>query len=174
MQHIRAQEVDNRVVTATVDELYLRYRYPLLGYLTNLVHDYDLAEDLCQETFARLVQHWSTRDPHKNLVAWMYRIATNAAYDELRRSRRSEIGDSALLLVESDARLEARVEDDLIIRAALAQLSRLELQVLILRVYEDRKLSEIATLASCSVSAAKSRLVRARDRFRRVYDVQPA
>jgi RNA polymerase sigma-70 factor (ECF subfamily) len=136
-----------------------------------LVHDHETAEDLCQETFARVIQHWSKRDPNKNLVGWIYRISTNTAYDELRRRQHWGYDDVALLEAEDEVWSEKRVGDTLMIRAALAHLSQFELEALIMRDHEDRKLQEIATLTQCTVSAAKSRLHRARTHFRKVYDV---
>jgi DNA-directed RNA polymerase specialized sigma24 family protein len=37
-----------------------------------------------------VLRHWAERDPQQNSVAWLYRIATNTAFDELRRVRRRQ------------------------------------------------------------------------------------
>src|SRR5919109_1179358 len=73
---------------AAIADFYQRYRRPLLAYLTRLVHDRDTAEELCQDSFVKVLQHWPQRDQQKDARAWLYRIATNTAYDELRRWRR--------------------------------------------------------------------------------------
>ena len=36
----------------------------------------------------KVLRHWPQRDQQKDVRAWLYRIATNIAYDELRRWRR--------------------------------------------------------------------------------------
>ena len=71
----------------TVESLYAAYRGPLLAHLTRLVDDRATAEDLCQETFLKVLRAWETGAPIVNVSAWVYRIATNTAYDHLRRRR---------------------------------------------------------------------------------------
>src|SRR3954465_1006970 len=73
---------------ACIELLYEEYQRPLLAYLTRLVSDREAAEDLCQETFIKAMRSWEQRDTSASASAWLYRIATNTAYDYLRRRRR--------------------------------------------------------------------------------------
>ena len=70
--------------SATVESLYEAYHGPVLAHLTRLVDDRSTAEDLCQETFLKALRGWARHDPAASPVAWLYRIATNTAYDHLR------------------------------------------------------------------------------------------
>jgi RNA polymerase sigma-70 factor (ECF subfamily) len=63
--------------------IYERYHGPVTGYLYRRVRDTETAHDLTQETFARAYRHL-TRTTGTNLRGWLYRIAHNAALDELR------------------------------------------------------------------------------------------
>src|SRR5213593_2645091 len=85
---------DQRVETMTESRMHLgayvelpyeEYQRPVLAYLTRLVSDREAAEDLCQETFIKAMRGWEGRDPSASVAAWIYRIATNTAYDYLRR-----------------------------------------------------------------------------------------
>lgn len=62
------------------------HRAPLFRYVARLTGDADLAEEVVQETFARLV----TRSPQRleNLRPWLFAVASRVARDEGRRSRR--------------------------------------------------------------------------------------
>src|SRR4051812_37387715 len=71
-----------------ITEFYQHYRQPLLAYLTRIVQDRDTAEELCQDSFVKVLQHWRKRNQQQDVRAWLYRIATNTAYDEMRRWRR--------------------------------------------------------------------------------------
>src|SRR5436190_20037133 len=73
---------------AEIADLYRRYQRPLLTYLTRIVRDRNTAEELCQDSFVKVLRHWRQRDQQQDVRAWLYRIATNTAYDELRRWRR--------------------------------------------------------------------------------------
>jgi RNA polymerase sigma factor (sigma-70 family) len=71
-----------------IEQLYYDEHQLLLRYLKRLVSDCEAAEDLCHETFIKALQHWNQHDPAANARGWLYRIASNTAYDYLRRRRR--------------------------------------------------------------------------------------
>src|SRR5262245_33967369 len=71
----------------TVEMLYMSYHAAVLAYLSRLVDDRATAEDLCQETFLKVLRVWDSGAQIVNVSAWIYRIATNTAYDHLRRRR---------------------------------------------------------------------------------------
>jgi DNA-directed RNA polymerase specialized sigma24 family protein len=68
--------------------LITRYQQPLGGYLAHLTGDRELAADLAQETFLRAYRALGATRPDLLIRPWLYRIATNLAYDFLRRRRR--------------------------------------------------------------------------------------
>jgi RNA polymerase sigma factor (sigma-70 family) len=69
--------------------LYSRHHQHLFAYAMSILHDRDLAEDVAEETFARLISHlgWLA-STHRPVLPWMYRVARNRAMDELRRRSR--------------------------------------------------------------------------------------
>src|SRR5262245_1015661 len=71
-----------------ITDFYQHYRQPLLAYLTRIVQDRDTAEELCHDSFVKVLQHWRERNQQQDVRAWLYRIAKNIAYDQLRRWRR--------------------------------------------------------------------------------------
>ncbi len=154
-----------------IESLYEDYRRPLLAHLIRLVSDREAAEDLCQETFVKAIRGWERHDPHASAAAWLYRIATNTAYDYLRRRRRicfTPLLESDPLLGEVHA-MESRLGEGEPVQAALKQIPPLYRVPLMLHVYEGRSTQEIADALGCSNSAVKTRLFRARERFRQVY-----
>jgi RNA polymerase sigma-70 factor (ECF subfamily) len=75
---------DEPAFTALVE----RHRRELHVHCYRMLGSFDEAEDVVQETFLRA---WRRRDGFEagsNVRAWLYRIATNACLDALRRSRR--------------------------------------------------------------------------------------
>ena len=68
--------------------LYGRHHHHIYTYALGILHDTDLAQDVAEETFARLTSRlgWlaSMRRP---LLPWLYCVAHNHAMDELRRRR---------------------------------------------------------------------------------------
>ncbi|MFO7169559.1 MAG: RNA polymerase sigma factor [Chloroflexota bacterium] len=154
-----------------VETLYNEYQRPVLAYLTRLVSDREAAEDLCQETFIKALRGWENRDTGASVAAWLYRIATNTAYDYLRRQRRIRFTP----LADTDdpngagASLESHLDEREPVLRALAQLPTMYRLPLVLHSCEGRSTQEIADTLGVSNSAIKTRLFRARERFRQVY-----
>ncbi len=156
--------------TGSVEQLYELYQRPLLAYLKRLVSDQEAAEDLCQETFIKALRNWTQHDTAANVVAWLYRIATNRAYDYLRRRRRLRF--TRLIEVEAfpsrAGAPDARLAEGEPVRAALAQMPP-QYRVPLLLINQGHSTEEIAAALGCSSVAVKMRLFRARERFRQVY-----
>jgi RNA polymerase sigma-70 factor, ECF subfamily len=128
-----------------------------------------LAEDLCQETFERVLRNlhgFSTAGPAR-LSTWILTIATRLALKELRRRRVREA--ATLDPAESPARPDRQAE-----RAALGQAVRRAIEcltpdhraVIVLREYEELDYEAIARVLGIEIGTVKSRLARARAELR--------
>lgn len=147
-----------------VESLFTDHYAGLFRYLVRLTGDPDLAADVAQETFVRLVE----RKPDNNGIrAWLYRVATNIVRDESRvRRRRVELlqeapdrvphGDAALT---PDRELELR-EKQVVVRAALALLSVRDRTVLVMRE-EGYSHQEIAVAVGTTTKSVGSMIARA-------------
>lgn len=70
------------------ETLVRRYEKPLYNYIRRMVSSAPDAEDLFQETFLRVYKHLEKFRTDAVFRPWLYRIATNACRDHLRRRRR--------------------------------------------------------------------------------------
>jgi RNA polymerase sigma-70 factor (ECF subfamily) len=87
------------------EELVRRHRTPVFSFLLRLVGDRGRAEDLCQETFLRVVAASERWEPRALFRTWLYAVARNQAFDEGRRQafRRTEpLDDPARAAQASD------------------------------------------------------------------------
>lgn len=153
------------------EELYRRYGGPIASYLCRCLGDVHEAEELCQETFARVWLRAAQCDVSRaRFRAWLYQIATNLVRSRWRRARRSPIvslpeppetdredasqagsGDlpGSSLMKEQTARI---LED------AVKELKADHRIIIILKYFENMKIREIAPLVGCSEGTVKSRL----------------
>jgi RNA polymerase sigma factor (sigma-70 family) len=69
------------------EALWQHYRKPVFYLVLKLVPDADDAEDLTMETLARAFRHLPAYTPAFAFSTWLFRIATNASIDFLRRKR---------------------------------------------------------------------------------------
>jgi RNA polymerase sigma-70 factor (ECF subfamily) len=152
---------------ALLERLFAEYQTSILNYLYRLVGEAGLAEDLAQETFTRAWRASAQLMAVDNPRAWLYRIATNAARDDLRRRRLI----AWLPLMSSDERLsDSGFEDRSLVgeqmRRALLRLKPEYRIPLVLYTCQDFSVAEIAIALAISTDAVKQRLVRARQQLR--------
>ena len=153
-----------------LESLLHRYHAPLLRFLYRHTGDPHRAEDLVQETFARVVTYQG--EPPRRFRAWAFTIAANLARDHLRSAyqRREQpdplqLGDEASPLL-TDAgpgadELALRSSDRREVVAALQALSASHREVVVLRFYHDMSLEEIAAVTGAPLGTVKSRLFHA-------------
>jgi RNA polymerase sigma-70 factor (ECF subfamily) len=68
-------------------ELVERYQARLVNYLLRLVRSQEEALDLAQEVFLKVYQALARYDARYKFSTWLFRVAQNAAIDQLRRRR---------------------------------------------------------------------------------------
>jgi len=128
------------------------------------------AQDVVQDVFLRAHRAFARLRADSNPRAWLYRIATNSAYDHLRRRRRAALTSlAAAEALAVDGGPEQWLGESEPVHRALALLPPCYRVPLLLHACAGRSLSEIAGALGCSCGAVKMRLLRARARFRQIY-----
>src|SRR5438552_1122772 len=72
-------------------ELIRRYERPVFSLIYRMVRDRELAEDLAQDTFIKVLNHIDRYRPEFKLSSWLFKIANNVAIDHLRRRQLAKI-----------------------------------------------------------------------------------
>ena len=157
---------------AAFEQLFRAYQRPILNYLYRLLGDVSQAEELAQDVFLRAYRALGRLSPEANQRAWLYRIATNAAYDHLRRRKLIQwlplLGkEEQELRAEGDP--EGTVVEREAVQRALAQIPLKYRVPLVLFSVQGYSTKEIGEILGISEGAVKTRLYRAREKFREVY-----
>jgi len=149
--------------------LVTRYQQAIGGYLLRLTGDREVAFDLTQEAFVRAYRALGRTRVGLHFKPWLYRIATNLAYDYLRRRRRiawvSLHGIDRVVSADPPGSVE---ECDLV-RQTLARLRPDERAVLLLCGLERVSYPDAAAMLGGSSEAIRKRFTRAKEHFRQVY-----
>jgi RNA polymerase sigma-70 factor (ECF subfamily) len=168
---------------AAYRELVRRYERPVFSLIYRMVRDRELAEDLAQETFVKALNAIESYRPEFKFSSWIFKIANNAAIDQLRRreldtlsldgSPNAETADAveATALQVGDRKetpleeLEAR-ELGGAIEIAIAKLRPEYRACILLRHVEGRPYEEIAEMLSLPLGTVKTYIHRARNELR--------
>jgi RNA polymerase sigma-70 factor (ECF subfamily) len=160
--------------------VYEGFQPKILRYLTRLVGESE-AEDLTQEVMTKVHAALPDFRGESQLSTWIYRIATNAALDRLRSSSYKRVLNNCSVHTETEADDQSvwteektppvehqifRQEMNDCIGSFVQKLPENYRVVLVLSEFEGRKDSEIAETLGISLSTAKVRLHRARERLK--------
>ena len=163
---------DTQDEAATVAGLFEQYHGAVFAYLFRLLNDRERAHDLAQDVFLQLFRYRAKLADVENERAWLYRIASNLAFNALKRERRFAWlpwrHEDTFHWQESGP--ETQVAEETAVAQALHQLPPNYRAPLLLYSRYDFSVREIAMVLDISEGAVKNRLWRAREMFRQVYE----
>lgn len=147
--------------------------YPsLFRYLQRLTGDADIADDLAQEAFVRLLKQ---NLPEAEVRPWLFTVAMNLVRDHARKvERRNRLLSTAPVLVTTSALPDEAVEHAeavTSVRGILDQLSPRDRQLLLMRE-EGFKYEEIARVIGVAPASIGTLIARALRRFAELYEAQ--
>jgi RNA polymerase sigma-70 factor, ECF subfamily len=155
-------------------QLVQRWEGPIQRLCVRMTGDAHEGQDLAQETFIRVFAKRREYQANGKFSTWLWRIALNLCYDQLRRRQRRQessleiVGEETNCALEAVATAEPAPDTSLamrergeLVRRALMQLSETYRTVLVLRHYEDLKFREIAEVLGVPEGTVKSRMVEA-------------
>ncbi len=168
---------------AAYRELVQRYERPVFSLIFRMVRDREIAEDLAQDTFIKVLNHIDKYRPEFKLSSWLFKIANNVAIDFLRKRQLDTISIDGSPHARSAAEIEA-TSFDVVARqeSALDEMEAKELGTAIeraiqglrpeyracimLRHVEGRSYEEIAATLDLPLGTVKTYIHRARHQLR--------
>lgn len=174
----RVQTEDDHGAFALLVE---RWREKIRALCIRMTGNVPLGEDLSQDVFARVFEKRREFKGASKFSTWLWRIAVNRCYDEMRRAvnrANTESLDDENATVVLDIVMEARTpreelaarEEAEMVRRALMQLPENYRAVLVLRHYENLKLREIAEVLEVPEGTVSSRMAEALTQLTRLLE----
>lgn len=168
---------------AAYRELISRYQRPVFSLIFRMVRDRELAEDLAQETFVKVLNAIDSYRPEYKFSSWIFKIANNVSIDHLRRRELDTLSldgsphaltpeaiqASALQLGDrQETALEELEAKELggEIEIAIAALRPEYRSCILLRHVEGRPYEEIAAMLDLPLGTVKTYIHRARGELR--------
>ncbi len=175
----RATEFDEDIVlvdrVVSGDEyafqtLFHRYHDKVFAIAKGVLLDSEEAADAVQEIFTLVYRNLGKFDKRSRFSTWLFRVAVNRSIQQARmgKNRKKDVP----LEAAEEAAVEAEVHEpaDPEVEVAMAHLHPADRALLTLFYWEELTLHEIGASIGCTANAAKTRLFRARERFRFEYE----
>jgi RNA polymerase sigma-70 factor (ECF subfamily) len=159
---------------SAIGELLERHKKKVFSYILNVVRDKNVAEDIFQETFFKVIKTLKNQQYNSEgkFIQWVVRIAHNLTIDYFRQNQRistiSKIKkrDGKVVDVFDVIKVEDASHEDIIvkhqirkdIRKLIDTLPQEQKEVVILRHYYDMSFKEIADMTNVSINTALGRM----------------
>ena len=147
---------------ASFEILYRRHKDPLYRYLVRQVSDLDLAHDLYQECWGRIIKAANSYSHDSKWTTWAYRIAHNLVVDHYRAFKPVDTEIDTESVLHSPDRLHEQGVLSKQLNYCMARLPSVQLEVFILSQETDLTLKMISEVVEASHEAVKTRLRYAR------------
>jgi len=150
--------------------LFERYHARVHALCSRLTRRADIADDLAQEVFLRVLRYPDGFREESSLATWLYRIAYNVCHDHWRRDRRADEVERTLSVGPiSPQGVHAMDERHVRLDEAMARLTPEQRAILVLSRYHDLGYDNIARVLDCTPAAARVRAHRALHELRETY-----
>ncbi len=155
-----------------------RYQQPLRSFFLTQTGDPALSDDLAQETFVRVWERLKSFRQLSSFSTWLYRIAYNLWYDEVRRSRPVLSLDGpdgpppeAELVLQTDRQQDVSRQTIVRwVRRSLALMDEPERTCLTLFYLQEQPTKAIARIMDMPEGTVRSHLSRGRNRLKAILE----
>lgn len=145
------------------------YKDGLILFLNGYVHDIYAAEDLCEDTFFRLMVKKPHYDGSTSFKTWLYGIGKRLAFNFIKRNKRIAFsGEEEAARQADEYSLEetyVKTERHAALHACIKQLTEDERALIWLTYFEDASVKDAAKLFGKSENAMSAKLFRIRKKL---------
>lgn len=160
------------VATAAFQALVDRHRQRVYNICLKYLQREEDASDACQEVFVRVYLYLEKFEGRSSFRHWLNRIARNQCYNmAAQRAHPLYNSDTEADSIPTIDTMLDTIAVQMDIDKVLRQLSEADRQILQLRYFTENSMEEIAAKLHIHLSAAKMRVLRAKQRFKAIYSM---
>jgi RNA polymerase sigma factor (sigma-70 family) len=153
--------------------LFERYNKRIFNFLARMTFDRDLAEDLTQNVFLRIIKYRNSYREGLKFQSWIYQVARNVFSDHYHanKKRTSDFVDVERVSdhMADNGETEDMDEKEKILHRSLARLNEEQRELLVLTRFQHMKYEEVAVIMDTTVANIKVKVHRAILKLREYY-----
>lgn len=168
MKNASAISVENKTVTLSTEEIWKEFGGRLRSFIYSKVSDADVVNDIIQDIFYKIHTNIHKLKNNSKLSSWLFQIARNAIIDYFREEKKAR---ELLNTMNKDDKYVKKTSTEILKYCMTFFMSRLPVkykEALVFTEFEGKSQIELAENVGISVSAAKSRVQRARKQLREI------
>ena len=135
-----------------------KYQRPLRYFISRLLDDAQTSEDILQETWLSVVKRIHGLKKTEAFSTWLYRIARNKVYHQLRKKKVWTELDENIAAPDDNENDLISLEDAAKVHECLKKLRPEHKEVLMLRFLEQMSYQQISQIVNCNLGTIRSRI----------------
>ena len=156
-------------------ELYIRFHDRLLNFIKGFVHDFEISQNLAQDTLVKVWTHKHLYEQKAKFSTWIFTIAGNLAKTELRKTKRRKTYSFSQLSNENndfdpgkatfhtDTYKEDNTKEEYeLVLQAIDRLPEDMKEIMHYRNFQELSYEDISIILDLPIGTVKSRINRAR------------
>lgn len=153
-----------------IEDYVVKYKEPIYRLAYSYVKNADDALDIVQESIYKAILSMDSLKDSSAIKTWFYRIVVNTSLDFIRKRKREIVVDKEFLFDNELSSTDNYSDIDL--ERALEDMPDLYRTIIVLRYFEDLKISEIAEVLDENINTIKTRLYKGIEILRIKMDVE--
>jgi RNA polymerase sigma factor (sigma-70 family) len=149
-----------------LDELYMITERTMYAFSVSLTKDHQMALDLMQDTYVKILSAAHLYKPMGKPLAWMFTIAKNLHYTKVKKEKRSILLEPEEVLDSKRFSYVTDMDDRIVLEGVLSLLSEEEREIVMLYAVSGMKHKEIAENLGLKLSTTLSKYHRALKKLR--------
>jgi RNA polymerase sigma-70 factor (ECF subfamily) len=153
--------------------LFDRYHLRLFNFLARLCQDRELAEDLTQNVFLRMIKYRASYKAGLRFQSWIYQVARNVFTDHYQTQKNKRAGfvdvEKVGEWMEDKEEYAMMEEQEKVLARSMAMLNEEQRELLLLTRFQHLKYEEVATMMGTTVANIKVKVHRAIGKLREHY-----
>jgi RNA polymerase sigma factor (sigma-70 family) len=153
--------------------LFDRYHKRIFNFLARMTMDRDVAEDLTQNVFLRMIKYRGSYREGNKFMPWIYQLARNIFSDHYQASKNRYTGflDVEKMRDTMADSEESKMQDDReeLLQRSIARLDEEQRELLVLTRFQQLKYEEVAMMLDTTVANIKVKVHRAIGKLREHY-----
>lgn len=137
-----------------IEELYVKYQKIIISISYSIVKDFNIAEEISQMVFLKILQNSTEKIPNNNEASWLYTVTKNQTIDYIKKQHNNINIEDVYDIPDKDNKINEIIDMDNF-NKMIAGLEVKEKEIISLRVLADFSFKEIGLMLNMPIATVQ-------------------